>query len=146
MTLSFEHELCNGECTALPGRRASVKGGLGARRIGQHHGKRHCHVSLECLRGTVPLIDVVVLQGHLYPIGSSRRQLTGIAPEREVLTSSERRMRLDSGNRLAFAERTDYIDTCLCQNRLSNEVHDGRRRLGRADGCLGSGSWPVWPV
>ena len=48
MTFSFEHELRNGECTALPGRRASVKGGLGARRIGQHHGKRHCHVSLEC--------------------------------------------------------------------------------------------------
>ena len=41
MTFSFEHELRNGECTALPGRRASVKGGLGARRIGQHHGKRH---------------------------------------------------------------------------------------------------------
>ena len=71
MTFSFKHESRNGEWTALPGRRASVEGELGARRIGQHHGKRHCHVSLECLRGTVPLIDLIVLQGHLCPIGSS---------------------------------------------------------------------------
>ena len=61
MTFSFEHELRNGECTALPRRRASVKGGLGARRIREHHGNRHCHVSLECLKGTVPLIDLIVL-------------------------------------------------------------------------------------
>ena len=60
--------------------------------------------------------------------------------EKQRRTSSERRMRLDSGNRLTFAERTDYIDMCLCQNRLRNEVRDGRRRLGRAGGCLGSGS------
>ena len=39
-------------------------------------------------------------------------------------------MRLDSGNRLAFAERTDCVDICLCQNRLRNEVRDGRRRDG----------------
>jgi hypothetical protein len=39
-------------------------------------------------------------------------------------------MRLDSGNRLAFAERTECIDICLCQDRLRNEMHDVRRRPG----------------
>ena len=49
-------------------------------------------------------------------------------------------MRLDSGNRLAFAEcTTDCIDICLC-HLLRNEMRDVRRRLGRAGGCLGSGS------
>ena len=70
-TFSIKHELRNGECTALPGRRASVKGGLGARRIRRHHGERRCHVSLECLRSTAPLTDLLVLQGHLCPTGSS---------------------------------------------------------------------------
>ena len=62
-TFLIKHELRNGECTALPGGRASVKGEPLARRIGRHHGKRHCHVSLECLRGTAPLTDLLVLQG-----------------------------------------------------------------------------------
>ena len=70
-TFSFKHESRNGECTALPGGRASVKGGLGARRIGRHHGERNCHVSLECLRSTAPLTDLLVLQGHLCPTGNS---------------------------------------------------------------------------
>ena len=69
-TFLIKHELRNGECTALPGGRASVKGEPLARRIGRHHGKRHCHVSLECLKLTVPLTDLLVLQGHLCPIGS----------------------------------------------------------------------------
>ena len=70
-TFSIKHELRNGECTALPGRRASVKGGLGARRIRRHHSERHYRISLECLKLTVPLTDLLVLQGHLCPIGSS---------------------------------------------------------------------------
>jgi hypothetical protein len=55
-------------------------------------------------------------------------------------------MRLDSGNRLAFAERTDCVDICLCQNRLRNEMRAVRRRLKGAGGCLGSGLLAVESV
>ena len=65
MAFSIKHELRNGECTELPGRRASVKGGLGARRIRRHYGERHCHVSLECPNGIVSLTDLLIPQGHL---------------------------------------------------------------------------------
>ena len=116
---------------------ASLKGEPFARRIGRHHGKRHCHLSLECLRGTVLLTDLLVPQGHLRPTDS--KSSLGLPPERR--TSSERRIRLDSGNCLAFAERSDCVDICLCQNGLRNEMRDGRRRLGEAGGCLGSGSF-----
>ena len=136
MTFSFKHESHNGEWTALHGHRASVKGGLGARRIRRHHGERNCHVSLECLRGTAPLTDLLVPQGHLCPIGSS----SSLGSPPESRTPAERRMRLDSGNRLAFAERTDCVDICLCQNRLRNEMRAVRRRLRGTGGCLGSWS------
>ena len=66
----FQHKLRNGELIALPVGRANV-GGLGARHIRRHHGERNCHVSLEWLRGTAPLTDLLVPQGHLCPIGSS---------------------------------------------------------------------------
>ena len=138
MTFSFKHESRNGEWTALPGRRASVEGELGERRIRRHHGERNFHVSLECLRGTAPLIDLLVPQGHLCPIGSSSS--LGSPPQRVGHQLSSRRMRLDSGNRLGFAERTDCVDICLCQNRLRNEMRAVRRRLRGAGGCLGSWS------
>jgi hypothetical protein len=52
-------------------------------------------------------------------------------------------MRLDSGNRLAFAECTERIDICLCQDRLRNEMHDVRRRL---EGVLDRGLLAVESV
>jgi hypothetical protein len=58
--ICFKHKLCNGECIALPRRRANMKDGLGVRRIKRHHGERNCHNSLECLRGSPPLIDLFV--------------------------------------------------------------------------------------
>ena len=100
-----------------------MKGGVGARRIRRHHGERRCHVSLECHRGTVLLTDLLVPQGHLR-LTDSRSSL-GLPPrEKDII--SERRMRLDSGNRLAFVEcTTDCIDICLC-HLLRNEMRDVR--------------------
>ena len=49
----FQHELRNGEWTALPGGRANVEGGLGARRVRRHYGEHNCHASLECLMASV---------------------------------------------------------------------------------------------
>ena len=50
---------------------ASLKAGLEAQRIGRHHGKRRYHLSLACLRNTVPLTDLLVPQGHLRLTDSS---------------------------------------------------------------------------
>ena len=46
-------------------------------------------------------------------------------------------MRLDSGNRLAFAQRTGCINICLCRNRLRSEMCGILRGLVRAGGRLG---------
>ena len=84
MTFLIKHELRNGECTALPAGRASVKGGLGARRIRRHHGERRCHVSLQCLKGTVLLTDLLVPQGHLHL--TDNRSSLGLPPrEKDII-------------------------------------------------------------
>ena len=46
-------------------------------------------------------------------------------------------MRLGSCTRLAFAECTDCIDICLCQNMLRNEMREVLRWLVRAGGQIG---------
>ena len=57
-------------------------------------------------------------------------------------------MRLDSGNRLAFAERTDYIDMCLCQNRLqfATKCATGGDGWGELVGVWGRGLLAVGSV
>ena len=117
MTFSIKHELRNGECTALPGRRTSVKGGLEARRIRRHHGERRCHVSLE-QRGGRPCV-LSMSWGHARGQDNARTVLITIG---RILTGhipTKLRKRLGQG----FIPFLDDLFLSNTNCAMENAVH-----------------------
>ena len=107
-----------------------MEGGLGARSIRRHHGARRCHVSLECLRGTVLLTDLLVPQGHLH-LTNSRSSL-GLLPTAERRTVVP--LKLDAISFLLLCEPVLLLiellseSSELCATRLE-ALHPGSREM-----------------